>query len=157
MAAILFTDIVSSTEQAARMGHRRWGALSDTHDAMVRKALERHRGREIKTIGDGFLATFDATSPAVRAAIEIVQHAKAMGFEVRAGVHTGEVEMRPADVTGLAVNIAKRVCDLAGPVEVLVSESVRPVIAGSAIVFEDRGEYELKGVPGAWRLYAVRD
>jgi hypothetical protein len=102
-----FTDIVSSTEQAARMGHRRWSALSDTHDAMVRRALERHRGREIKTIGDGFLATFDATSPAIRAAIEIVQHAKAMGIEVRAGVHTGEVEMRPADVTGLAVNITQ--------------------------------------------------
>ena len=156
MAAILFTDIVSSTEQAARMGHRRWNALRDTHDAMVRRALERHRGREIKTMGDGFLATFDASSPAVRAATEIVQRAQAMGIEVRAGVHTGEVEMRTGDVAGLAVNIAKRVCDLAGPVEVLVSDAVRLVSAGSTIAFEDRGGYELKGVPGTWRLYAVR-
>ncbi|MBV8302947.1 MAG: adenylate/guanylate cyclase domain-containing protein, partial [Acidimicrobiia bacterium] len=98
MAAILFTDIVSSTEQAAHMGHRKWSALGDTHDAMVRRVLERHRGREIKTIGDGFLATFGATSPAVRAATEIAQHAQAIGVEVRAGVHTGEVEIRPNDV-----------------------------------------------------------
>jgi class 3 adenylate cyclase len=156
MAAILFTDIVSSTEQSAQMGHRRWSALSDSHDAMVRTTLERHRGREIKTIGDGFLATFDSASRAVRAATEIVQHAQTMGIEVRAGVHTGEVEMRADDVAGLAVNIAKRVCDLAGPSEVLVSESVRPVIAGSGIDVEQRGEYELKGVPGTWRLYAAK-
>jgi class 3 adenylate cyclase/pimeloyl-ACP methyl ester carboxylesterase len=157
MAAILFTDIVSSTEQAARMGHRRWSALGETHDAMVRRALERHRGREIKTMGDGFLVTFDTTSTAVRAATEIVQNARAMGIEVRAGVHTGEVEMLPDDVAGLAVNIAKRVCDLAGSCEVLVSESVRTVIAGSTVTFEDRGEHELKGVPGTWRLYIVKD
>jgi class 3 adenylate cyclase len=123
----------------------------------VRRALERHRGREIKTIGDGFLVTFDTTSPAVRAATEIVQNARSMGIEIRAGVHTGEVEMLPDDVAGLAVNIAKRVCDLAGACEVLVSESVRTVIAGSTVTFEDRGEYELKGVPGTWRLYAVKD
>jgi class 3 adenylate cyclase len=156
LAAILFTDIVSSTEQAARMGHRRWSALGETHDAMVRRAIERHRGREIKTIGDGFLVAFDTTSPAVRAATEIVNNAQAMGIEVRAGVHTGEVELLPDDVAGLAVNIAKRVCDLAASSEVLVSESVRTVIAGSTVTFADRGEYELKGVPGNWHLYAVR-
>lgn len=157
MAAILFTDIVSSTEQAARMGHRRWSALANTHDAMVRRLLDRHRGREIKTIGDGFLVTFDSTSRAVRAAIEIVRNAEAIGIEVRAGLHTGEVEVLPDDVAGLAVNIAKRICDLAGSCEVLASESVRTVISGSTVAFEDRGEYELKGVPGSWRLYDVRD
>jgi class 3 adenylate cyclase/pimeloyl-ACP methyl ester carboxylesterase len=156
MAAILFTDIVSSTEQAARIGHRRWSALVDSHNAMVRRALERNRGREIKTLGDGFLVTFDASSRAVRAAIEVVAHARAMGIEVRAGVHTGEIEMRPEDVTGLAVNIAKRICDLAGPSEVLVSESVRPMIVDLTVAFDDRGEHELKGVPGLWRLFAVR-
>jgi class 3 adenylate cyclase len=156
MAVILFTDIVSSTEQSARMGHRQWSALSDAHDAMVRTNLGRQRGREIKTIGDGFLATFDSASRAVHAASQIVADAEAMGIEVRAGVHAGEVEMLANDVSGLAVNIAKRVCDLAGPGEVLVSESVRPAIAGSDIQFEDGAEYELKGVPGTWRLFAVR-
>jgi class 3 adenylate cyclase len=156
MAAILFTDIVSSTEQSARMGHRHWSALTDTHDAMVRTTLGRHRGREIKTMGDGFLVTFDSASRAVRAATEIVRQAQGMGIEVRAGVHTGEVEMRGDDVAGLAVNIAKRVCDLAGPSEVLVSESVRPIVADSSIEFDDRGEFELKGVPGTWRLSAAK-
>jgi class 3 adenylate cyclase len=123
---------------------------------MVRTNLGRQRGREIKTIGDGFLATFDSASRAVHAASQIVADAEAMGIEVRAGVHAGEVEMLANDVSGLAVNIAKRVCDLAGPGEVLVSESVRPAIAGSDIQFEDGAEYELKGVPGTWRLFAVR-
>lgn len=153
---ILFTDIVASTEQSARMGHRKWSALSDAHDAMVRTTLARYRGREVKTIGDGFLATFDATTRAVRAATDIVKLAKAMGIEVRAGVHTGEIEVRPDDVVGLAVSIAKRVCDLAAPGQVLVSDSVRAVIAGSGIEFEDRGENELKGVPGSWKLFAVK-
>ena len=110
---IVFTDIVSSTEQSARMGHRKWTTLTDDHDAMVRAALARDRGREIKTIGDGFLATFDATTRAVRAGMEIVAAAKNMGLDVRAGVHVGEVEVRPDDVVGLAVSIAKRICDLA--------------------------------------------
>lgn len=157
MAAILFTDIVSSTEQAARLGHRKWSALSQRHSAMVRTTLERHRGHEIKTLGDGFLVIFDSASRAVRASIEIVQKARTIGIEVRAGIHTGEVEMVGNDVTGLAVNISKRVCDLAASSEVLVSESVRPSIAGSGIEFEERGEFELKGVPGIWRLFAVED
>ena len=154
-ASILFTDIVASTEQAARLGHRKWTALTDAHDAMVRTVLGRLRGREIKTIGDGFLATFDATTRAVRAATEIVSQAQEMGLEVRAGVHTGEIEVRPDDVVGLAVNIAKRICDLAGPGEVFASEAVKTLVAGSDLTFEERGAHTLKGVPGTWRLFAA--
>lgn len=152
---ILFTDIVASTEQSARMGHRKWTMLTDQHDAMVRATLQRHRGREIKTIGDGFLATFDATSRAVRAALEIVTAAKNMGLEVRAGVHIGEVEVRPDDVVGLPVSIAKRICDLAGPGQVLVSEVVKGLLVGSGITLTEEGTHVLKGVPDAWRLFAV--
>ncbi len=156
-ATILFTDIVSSTEQAARMGHRKWTALSDDHDAMVRATLGRYRGREIKTIGDGFLATFDATTRAVHAAMEIVSGTKTMGLEVRAGVHIGEAEVRPDDVVGLAVTIAKRICDLAGPGEVLVSEAVKLHLVGSNIGVAERGTRVLKECPTSggsspWRL-----
>lgn len=152
---ILFTDIVASTERSARMGHRKWTALTDAHDTMVRASLRNHRGREIKTIGDGFLATFDATTRAVRAAVEIVTAAKNIGLEVRAGVHVGEVEVRPDDVVGLAVSIAKRICDLAGPGEVFVSENVKGLIVGSGIATPDQGTHVLKGVPDEWRLFAV--
>ena len=155
MAAILFTDIVSSTEQSARLGHRKWTKLTDDHDAMVRSTLHRYKGHEVKTIGDGFLATFDATTRAVRAAMEVVNHAKALGIDVRAGVHVGEVEIRPNDVVGLAVSIAKRVCDLARPGQVYVSEAVKPMITGSGISLDDEGTHVLKGVPDEWRLYAV--
>jgi class 3 adenylate cyclase len=154
-ATILFTDIVSSTEQSARMGHRRWSALSADHNAMVRAVLHRFRGREVKTVGDGFLATFDATSRAVRAAMEIVIGAKALGIDVRAGVHTGEIEVQRDDVAGLPVNIAKRICDLAGPGDVFVSRTVTEHVAGSGIAFVDRGEHDLKGVPDRWHLFAV--
>ena len=154
-ATILFTDIVSSTEQSACLGHRKWSALTDAHDAMVRATLQRHRGREIKTIGDAFLATFDATTRAVRAAVEIVTAADGMGLKVRAGVHTGEVEMRPDDVAGLAVTTSKRICDLAGPAEVLVSETVKGLIIGSGIPLSERGTHVLKGVPDKWRLFAI--
>jgi class 3 adenylate cyclase len=156
MAAIVFTDIVASTEQSARMGHRKWNTLADDHDAMVRAALHRHRGREVKTIGDGFLATFDATTRAVRAAMEIVAAASQLGLKVRAGVHTGEVEVRADDVIGLAVSIAKRVCDLADPGEVFVSRPVSDLAAGSGITFEDRGDHSLKGVSGTWRLFSAK-
>ena len=122
---------------------------------MVRSTLHRHRGHEVKTIGDGFLATFDATTRAVRAATEIVTQAKGMGLEVRAGVHTGEVEVRPDDVVGLAVSIAKRICDLAGPGEVFVSRTVSDLAAGSGIAFDDRGDHTLKGVPGTWQLFTA--
>jgi class 3 adenylate cyclase len=152
---VLFTDIVASTEHQARIGHQGWSRLSDRHDAMVRAALVRHRGHEVKTTGDGFLATFDATGRALRCAADILTGAKDIGLELRAGVHTGEVEVRGNDIAGLAVNIANRVCDLAGPGEVLVSRTVTDLVAGSGIEFEDRGERELKGVPGNWRLYRV--
>jgi class 3 adenylate cyclase len=156
-ATILFTDIVSSTEQSARLGHRKWTTLTDAHDDMVRRALARHRGREIKTIGDGFLATFDATTRAARAAMEIVSQARTIGLEVRAGVHAGEVEVRPNDVVGLAVSVAKRICDLAGPGQVLASDAVKALLTGSNIVTVDEGTYPLKGVPGEWRLFALQE
>jgi class 3 adenylate cyclase len=154
-ATILFTDIVASTEQSARLGHRKWTTLIDAHDTMVRSVLARYRGREVKTIGDGFLATFDATTRAVRAATEIVTATKGVGLEVRAGVHIGEIEVRPGDVIGLTVSIAKRICDLAGPAEVVVSEAVKLHLVGSGIALSDRGVHVLKGVPDEWRLFAV--
>src|SRR5262249_10704797 len=154
-ATILFTDIVASTEQSARIGHRKWTALTDEHDAMVRATLGRYRGREVKTTGDGFLATFDATTRAVRAAVEIVMQAKNIGIEVRAGVHAGEVEVRPDDVVVLPVSIAKRICDLAGPAEVFVSEPVKALLDGSGITTTEQGKYVLKGVPDERHLYAI--
>jgi class 3 adenylate cyclase len=150
---VLFTDIVASTEHQSRVGPREWSRLTDRHDAMVRAALNRHRGHEVKTTGDGFLATFDATGRALRCAADILACAKDIGLELRAGVHTGEVEVRGDDIAGLAVTIAKRVCDLAGPGEVLVSGAIPPVVAGSGIDFVDRGEHQVKGVPGSWKLY----
>jgi class 3 adenylate cyclase len=154
---VLFTDIVASTEQQARVGPREWSRLTDHHDAMVRAALSRHRGHEVKTTGDGFLATFDATGRALRSAADILAGAKDLGLELRAGVHTGEIEVRGDDVAGLAVTIAKRVCDLAGPGEVLVSGAIPPLVVGSGIDFVDRGQHELRGVPGSWRLYRAVD
>jgi class 3 adenylate cyclase len=152
---VLFTDIVASTEYQTRVGRREWSRMTDHHEAMVRAALSRHRGREVKTTGDGFLATFDATGRAWRCAADILAGAKDIGLELRAGVHTGEVEVRGDDIAGLAVTIAKRVCDLAGRGEVLASHGVEAAVAGSGIKFEDRGEHQLKGVPGSWRLYKV--
>jgi class 3 adenylate cyclase len=154
-ATILFTDIVGSTEQAARMGHRAWTTLTDEHDAMVRSSLERHRGREVKTVGDGFLVTFDSAIRALRCAAEIVKGANSLGLELRAGVHVGDIEVRGDDISGVPVSIAKRVCDLASSGEVLASEAVRGLMAGSGIEFTERDEHELKGVPGSWRLYRV--
>jgi class 3 adenylate cyclase len=154
-ATVLFTDIVSSTEQSARLGHRRWSRVIEDHDAAVRSALQRYRGTEVKTMGDGFLATFDATTRGVRAALDIVRAASAMGLKVRAGVHTGEVEVRPDDVVGLPVNIAKRICDQADSDQVFVSRAVTDLAAASGFVFSERGEHDLRGVPGTWTLYAV--
>jgi class 3 adenylate cyclase/pimeloyl-ACP methyl ester carboxylesterase len=153
LAAILFTDIVASTEHQARVGPREWSRLTDQHDAMVRSALARHRGHEVKTTGDGFLATFDAAGRALRCAADILAGAKDIGLDLRAGVHTGEVEVRGDDIAGLAVAIAKRVCDLAEPGEVLVSGAIPPLVVGSGIDFVDRGEHQLKGVPGTWKLH----
>jgi class 3 adenylate cyclase len=146
---------VASTEHQARVGPREWSRLTDHHDAMVRAALSRYRGHEVKTTGDGFLATFDATGRALRCTGEILAGAKDLGLELRAGVHTGELEVRGDDIAGLAVTIAKRVCDLARPGEVLVSHTAAGVVAGSSIKFTDRGEQELKGVPGVWRLFSA--
>jgi class 3 adenylate cyclase len=154
---VLFTDIVASTEQQARVGPRRWSQLTDHHDAMIRAALARNRGHEVKTTGDGFLATFDAAGRALRCATDILAGAKDIGLDLRAGVHTGEVEVRGDDIGGLAVTIAKRVCDLAGPGQVLVSETVRGHMVGSGVEFDDRGELELKGVPGQWRIFGLRN
>jgi class 3 adenylate cyclase/pimeloyl-ACP methyl ester carboxylesterase len=157
LAAVLFTDIVASTEHQARLRPREWSRLADHHDAMVRAALAHYRGREVKTTGDGFLATFDATGRALRCAAEVVAGAKDIGLDLRAGVHAGEVEIRGDDLGGLAVTIAKRVCDLARPGHVLVSETVRGHMVGSGLNFNDEGEHELKGVPGSWRLFTVVD
>jgi class 3 adenylate cyclase len=154
LAALLFTDIVASTEYQARVGPREWSRLTDQHDALVRAALARHQGHEVKTTGDGFLATFDATGRALRCANEILTAAEGIGLELRAGVHTGEIETRGDDLGGLAVSIARRICDLAEPCQVLVSDMVRGHLVGSGVEFQDRGEHQLKGVPGTWRLYA---
>jgi class 3 adenylate cyclase len=152
---VLFTDIVASTEQQACVGPREWSRLTDRHDAMVRSALSRHRGHEVKTTGDGFVATFDATGRALRCAAEILAGAEDIGVELRAGLHAGEVEVRGDDIAGLAVTICKRVCDLAGPGQVLVSESVRIHVVGSGFEFSEHGAHQLKGVPGTWRLFSV--
>ena len=156
LAAVLFTDIVRSTEQATALGPRAWRRLSGEHDALVRTALRRHCGREIKTIGDGFLATFDGGMRAVRCAVEISGGASALGLAVRAGVHAGDVEVRGSDVAGLAVTIAKRICDVAGPGQVLVSETIRELTVGSSTSVSLEGTHTLKGVPNEWRLWAVR-
>jgi class 3 adenylate cyclase len=152
---VLFTDIVASTEHQARVGQREWSRLTDRHDAMVRTALSRNRGHEVKTTGDGFLASFDATGRALRCAADILAGAKDVGLTLRAGVHTGEVEVRGDDIAGLAVTIAKRVCDLAKPGQVLVTRTVTDLVVGAGISFEDGGDRELKGVPGVWRLFGV--
>jgi class 3 adenylate cyclase len=152
---VLFTDIVASTEYQARVGPPEWSRLTDRHEAMARALLARHRGREVKTTGDGFLATFDATGRALRCAADILAGARDIGLVLRAGVHTGEVEVRGGDIAGLAVTIAKRVCDLAGPGQVLVSETVRSNLVGAGLTFKGQGEQELRGVPGTWRLFAV--
>jgi class 3 adenylate cyclase len=152
---VLFTDIVASTEHQARVGPREWSRLTDRHDAIVRAAFNRHRGHEVKAMGDGFLATFDASRRAIRCAAEIVAGAKSIGLDLRAGIHTGEIEVRGDDIAGLAVTIAKRVCDLARPGEVAVTRTVTDHVVGSGIEFEDHGDRELKGVPGTWRLFTV--
>jgi class 3 adenylate cyclase len=157
LTAVMFTDIVKSTEQQARMGGREWSRVSDQHDVLVRSALVRHRGREIKATGDGFLATFDGAVRALRCAREIVGSAGEIGLGVRAGVHAGDVDVRDDDICGLAVSIGKRVCDLAGTGEVLASETVRGLVLGSDVELRERGVHELKGVPGQWRLFALGD
>lgn len=156
MTTVLFTDIVGSTRQATELGDRRWHQRLDDYDALVRRQLERFRGRHVKSTGDGTLATFDGPARAVRCASAIREAVQSLDLEVRAGVHTGEVELRGDDVVGLAVHIASRVAARAGPAELLVSRTVTDLVVGSGLEFEDRGEFELKGVPGTWRLYSVK-
>lgn len=151
LATVMFTDIVGSTERAAEIGDHRWKQLLEAHQARVRGQLARYRGREIDTAGDGFLATFDGPARAVRCAMAIAK--RHLGLEIRAGLHTGEVEMVGEKVGGIAVHVGARVADLAQPGEVLVSSTVKDLVAGSGLAFEDAGEHELKGVPDRWRLY----
>jgi class 3 adenylate cyclase/pimeloyl-ACP methyl ester carboxylesterase len=155
LATVLFTDIVDSTRRAAEMGDRDWHALLDAHDAVVRSQLSRFRGREVNTSGDGFLAMFDGPQRAIRCAMAIRDAVQALGVEVRAGLHTGECEVRGDDIGGIGVHIGARVSALAGPNEVLVSSTLRDLVIGSGLEFEGRGAHELKGVPGEWHLFAV--
>jgi class 3 adenylate cyclase len=155
LATLLFTDIVDSTRRASELGDRGWRDLLVQHDRLVRAELERFRGREVKTTGDGFLAVFDGPARAVRCARALIDGVRALGIEIRTGIHTGEVEVLGDDVGGLAVHIAARVAGLAEGSEVLVSSTVRDLVAGSGIGFEARGEHELKGVPDPWRVFAV--
>ncbi|MBA2383050.1 MAG: adenylate/guanylate cyclase domain-containing protein [Actinobacteria bacterium] len=155
LATVLFTDIVGSTELAAELGDRRWRELVERHHATVRTLLARYRGTEMDTAGDGFFAAFEGPARAVRCALAITDAVRPLGIEVRAGLHTGEVERVDAKVGGLAVSIGARVAALAASSEVLVSQTVRDLMVGSDLVFADRGSHELKGVPGTWRVYVV--
>jgi class 3 adenylate cyclase len=155
LATLLFTDIVGSTDRAAHLGDKRWRDLLDRHDQRVRTAIARFQGREVNTMGDGFVATFDSPSRAIECALAIRETLTATDIGVRAGIHTGEVEVRGNDVAGMAVHIGARVTALAAPGEVLVSSTVKDSVVGSSAEFEQRGEHELKGVPGTWRLFAV--
>lgn len=156
LATILFTDIVGSTQLAAEMGDERWNRLLGEHHRASRRQLERYGGREVKTVGDGLLATFDGPARAVRCALAIGDSLAELGLTIRAGLHTGEVERQGQDVAGLAVHIAARIAALAGGGEVLVSGTLTDLVVGSGLRFEDRGSHVLKGVPGEWRVLAVR-
>jgi class 3 adenylate cyclase/pimeloyl-ACP methyl ester carboxylesterase len=156
LATVLFTDIVGSTRRAAEIGDKRWRVLLDEHDVLTRREIDRFRGRWVKSTGDGLLATFDGPARATRCALALVETVRPLGIEVRAGLHAGEVELRDDDVGGIAVHIADRVMAEATAGEVLVSHSIPPLVAGSEIEFDDRGVRELKGVPGEWKLFAVR-
>jgi class 3 adenylate cyclase len=155
LATILFTDIVGSSERAAELGDRAWRELLERHHELVRRQLVRFRGREADTAGDGFFASFDGPARAIRCACAIVESIAELGLEVRAGLHTGECELVDGKVAGIAVHTGARVASHAQPDEVLVSSTVKDLVAGSGLTFDDRGAHELKGIPGEWRLYAV--
>ena len=155
LTTVLFTDMVDSTGRAASLGDRRWRSLLDGHDRAVRDQLRRFRGKEINTTGDGFVASFDGPARAIRCAQDIVAATRRLGIELRVGLHTGECEVRGKDLGGLAVHIAARVAAHACPGDVLVSSTVKDLVVGSGIEFEDRGEHQLKGIPGTWRLHAA--
>jgi class 3 adenylate cyclase len=151
----MFTDIVGSTAHASELGDARWRELLAAHQEIVERELKRFRGREVKTLGDGYLATFDGPARAIRCGVAIADAVRSLGFEVRIGLHSGEVEVIGGDVGGMAVHIGARIGALASGGEVLVSRTVRDLVVGSGLEFEDRGSHELKGVPGAWQLFAV--
>ena len=155
LTTILFTDIVDSTTLAAEMGDRRWRDVLDQHHALVRAELDRFKGREVSTTGDGFFAVFDGPARAVRCASAIMASVSALDLQIRAGIHTGEVEVRGEDLGGLTVHIGARIAALAPADDVLVSSTVKDLLAGSGMGFEDAGEHELKGVPDRWHLYRV--
>ena len=157
LATLLFTDIVDSTRKAAELGDSRWREVLERHHAAVRRELDRFRGREVDTAGDGFFAMFDGPARAVRCAMAARDAVRELGVEIRAGLHTGEVELSGSNASGLAVHIGSRIGGLAGAGEVLVSGTVKDLVVGSGIEFEPRGEHELKGVPGSWALFAVRE
>ena len=157
LATVLFTDVVGSTERATELGDRRWKELLETHHARVRGQLARYRGREVDTAGDGFLATFDGPARAIRCATAITQSVRDLGVEVRAGLHAGECELIGEKIGGIAVHIGARVAAHAGASEVWVSQTVKDLVAGSGLAFDDRGEHELKGVSDRWRLYRVAE
>ena len=155
LATVLFTDIVGSTERAVELGDRRWKELLADHHRAVRSALDHHRGNEIRVAGDGFLATFDGPARAIRCACAIREAVRGLGLEVRVGLHTGEIELTGSGIEGIAVHIGARIAALAGSGEILVSSTVKDLVVGSGVAFEDRGAHGLKGVPGEWRVHAV--
>jgi class 3 adenylate cyclase len=155
LATVLFTDIVGSTAKNVELGDARWRELRDEHHGLIRRQLVRYRGRELDTAGDGFFASFDGPARAIRCACAITAGVRDLGLDVRAGLHAGECELMDGKVGGIAVNIGARVAAEAGPGEVLVSSTVKDLVAGSGIEFRERGTAELKGVPGEWRLFAV--
>jgi class 3 adenylate cyclase len=155
LATVLFTDIGGSTERAAALGDRRWRELLEQHHAMVRRKIAEYRGREIDTAGDGFLMSFDGPARGVRCANSVICDARGLGLEVRAGLHTGECEIMGDKLSGLAVHIGARVAANASPGEVLVSSTVKDLVAGSGLRFDDRGTRTLKGIPGEWRIFAL--
>jgi len=155
LATVLFTDIVGSTPRVARSGDAQWKDALAPHNERARREIERHRGRYVASTGDGLLATFDGPARAVRCAEAIGETVRDLGFEIRAGCHTGEIELAGNAVSGIAVHIGARVAAMAGPSEVLVSSTVKDLVAGSGLAFEDAGEHELKGVPDRWHLYRV--
>jgi pimeloyl-ACP methyl ester carboxylesterase/class 3 adenylate cyclase len=157
LATVLFTDIVGSTERAVAVGDHAWRAVLESHDQLARRHIDRFRGKCVKTTGDGVLATFDGPGRAIRCALAIRDDVRSLGIEVRAGLHCGEVELRGDDVGGIAVHIGARVSAIAQPSQVLVSTTVRDLVAGSGITFAEAGDHNLKGVPGTWRLFAVEE
>jgi class 3 adenylate cyclase len=157
LATVLFTDIVGSTDTAARMGDRDWRELLERHNSILRASIQRFGGQEVHTAGDGFLSTFDSPRRAIECARDAGEAVRAIGMDIRAGVHTGEIELSQGDIQGIAVHIGARISALASAGEVFVSSTVKDLVAGSGIQFEDRGAHQLKGVPGEWRVFAVAD